>query len=214
MGTITESFGNLGEYLLAERKGSKKRSVEIDLVLAKLLKPFLPSGMRCGTGTITDMKDRQAGPVDIVASTDNFPAFSEGPASTYMADGVVFCLQVKDWAQNDLTEFGKLASQIKKLERKKKSPIPCLAVSFSLLPLPELTSFLNSPAGQAVDGVVCIGHHIVLRNSQGWYGNPARVPFVTESPGPEALKAFTFFLLQLSQTALGLPFGLMDYQHL
>ena len=131
-----------------------------------------------------------------------------------MADGVVFCLQVKDWVENDLTEFGTLASQIKKLDRKKKTPISCLAVSFGLLPLKELSQFLSSPAGESVDGVICIGHHIILRNSQGWYGDSKKVPFVTESPGPEALKAFTFFLMKLSQTAAGLPFGLADYQHL
>ncbi len=214
MGTITETFANLSEYLLAEQKKSKKHSTEVDLILSKLLKPFLPSGIRCGTGTITDIKDRQAGPLDIVAGIETFPPFGDGQAATYLADGVTFCLQVKNWAENDLTHFGELAAQIKKLERKKKSSIPCLAVSFGLLPLPELAQFLKSKAGQSVDGIYCVGHHLMLRNSQGWYGDPTHVPFVTERPGPESLKAFTFFLLQLSQTALGLPFGLSDYQHL
>jgi hypothetical protein len=214
MGTLTESFTNLNEYLLTERKKSSKRSTEIDLVLSKVLQPLMPFGLRCGTGTITDIKDRQVGPLDIIASVNAFPAFSNGSASTYLADGVVFALQVKDWSESDLTEFGEMALQIKKLERKKKSPIPCFAVSFGQLSLPELSQFLNSKPGQPVDGILCVGHHIVLRNSQGWYGDPGRVPFVTESPGPEALKAFTFFLLQLSQTAMGLPFGLADYQHL
>jgi len=214
MGTISESFGNLGDYLLAEKKKSQGRRVEVDLVLSKILKPFLPSGMRYGTGTIADIKDRHAGPIDIVASTESFPPFGDGQASAYLADGVLFCLQVKDWSQNDLTEFGALAQQIKTLERKKKNLIPCLAVSFGLLPLPELNSFLKSAAGESVDGVICLGHHFVLRNSQGLYGDPKTVPFVTESPGPEALKAFAFYLMQLSQAALGLPFGLIDYQHL
>ncbi len=214
MGTITETFANLSEYLLTEQKKSKKHSTEVDLILSKLLKSFLPAGLRSGSGTITDVKDRQAGPLDIVAAIDNFPPFGEGQAATYMADGVAFCLQVKNWAENDLTQFAELALQIKKLERKKKTSIPCLAVSFGLLPLPELTQFLNSKAGQSVDGILCVGHHFLLRNSQGWYGESSRVPFVTERPGPEALKAFTFFLLHLSQSALGLPFGLADYQHL
>ncbi len=214
MGTITESFANLSEYLAEQNKKSKKRSAQVDLILSKVLRPFLPSGIRCATGTITDIRDREVGPLDIIAGIDSFPPFGDGLAATYLADGVVFALQVRDWAETDLTQFGEMALQIKKLERKKRTPIPCLAVSFGLLPLPELSQFLNSKQGQAIDGVLCVGHHIVLRNSSGWYGNPARVPFVTERPGPEALKAFTFFLLQLAQTALNLPFGLADYQHL
>jgi len=90
----------------------------------------------------------------------------------------------------------------------------CLADSFELLPLQELNQFLRSKPGQPVDGILCVGHHFVLRNSKGWYGNPTRVPVVTERSGPEALKGFTFFLLQLAQTALNMPFGLADYQHL
>jgi hypothetical protein len=54
----------------------------------------------------------------------------------------------------------------------------------------------------------------MIRNTQAWYGDPERVPFVSERGGAEALKAFTFFLLQLAQSALGLPFGLAGYQHL
>ena len=214
MGAITESFANLSDYLADQYKKSKKRASQVDLILSKALKPFLPAGIRCGCGTITDIKDRQVGPLDIVAGIDSFPPFGEGQATTYLAEGVVFALQVRNWAENDLTQFGEMASQIKKLERNKKDPIPCLAVSFGLLPLSELYPFLNSKSGEPVDGVLCVGHHVVIRNSRGWYGDPARVPFVTEHPGPEALKAFTFFLLQLSQAALNLPFGLADYQHL
>src|SRR5260221_4161400 len=142
MGTLTESFANLSEYLLAEQKKSKKRASAVELLLLKGLKPFLPSGIRSGSGTITDIKDRQVGPLDIVAAVDTFPAFSDGSAATYLADGVVFVLQVRDWAESDLTQFGELALQIKKLERKKKNLIPCLAVSFDLLPLPEISQFL------------------------------------------------------------------------
>jgi len=214
MGTITESFGNLSEYLLTEHQKSKHRASDLDLLTASLLKPFLPSAMRCACATVTDIKDRQAGPFDLVAGVDTFPLFSEGTASTFLADGVVFALQVRNWTESDLTQFGEMARQLKKLERKKQEPIPCVAVSYERLSLPELNQFLNSATGQCVDGVLCIGQHVILRNSLGLYGDPARVPFVTEPQGPEALKAFTFFLLQLSHAALGLPFGLADYQHL
>ena len=214
MGTLTESFGNLTDYLLAEHKKNNSRSADIALLQTKGLMPFLPTGIRCSAGTITDIKDRQAGPLDLIVSIDGFPPFSHGGASTFLADGVIFCLAVKDWAEHDLTEFGNLALQIKSLDRKKKSSIPCLAISFDPLPLTELNQFLNSKGGQAVDGILCIGHHVILRNSSGLYGNAERVPFVTERPGPEALKSFLFHLMQLSQSALNIPFGLADYQHL
>ncbi len=214
MGTLTESFANLSEYLAAQGKKASASNSLAELWLTKVLKPLLPSGIRCGMGTITDIKDRQVGPIDIVASVDSFPAFSEGQATTYLADGVVFCLQVRDWAHDDLTHFGDMAAHVKKLERKKKTPIPCLAVGFDLLPLAELTQYLNGKSGQAIDGIFSLGHHTLIRNSLGWYGDPKKVPFVSEHPGPEAMKAFTFFLLQLSQTALGQSFGLADYQHL
>jgi len=214
MGTITESFANLSEYLVEQHKKSKKRADQVDLLLSKVLKPLLPSAIRCGSGTITDIRDREVGPLDLLGSTDRFPPFGEGEASTHLADGVVFALQIRDWAEADFTQFGEMAMQIKKLERKKKTPIPCLAVSFGSLPPAELSQFLTSKEGQGIDGVFCVGQHIVLRNSLGWYGNAAKVPFVTERPGPEALKAFSFFLLHLAQTALDIPFGLADYQHL
>jgi hypothetical protein len=214
MGLITESFANLSDYLTDEYKKSKKRVPQIDLVISKALKPFLPSGIRIGTGNIADVKDREVGPLDVVASIDSFPPFGDGGAATYLADGVVFALQIRNWAESDLTQFGEMAAQAKKLDRKSKSPIPCLAVSFGLLPLAEVNQFLGSKPGQAVDGILCVGHHVVIRNNKGLYGDPTRVPLVTEQPGPEALKAFTFFLLHLSQRALNLPFGLADYQHL
>ena len=214
MGSVTESFANLSDYLVAHGKTSKKRAEKVDLVFSKLLKPYLPVAMRCTSGAVTDIRDRQVGPLDIIGSIDSFPPLGEGPACTHLADGVVFALQMRDWAESDLTQFGEMALQIKKLERKKKTPIACLAISFGTMGLAELSQFLSSKQGQGVDGVLCVGQHIMLRNSLGWYGNPASVPFVTERPGPEALKAFTFFLLQLAQSALNLPFGLADYQHL
>ena len=214
MGIVSESFANLNEFLTTELKKSKKTGLPADLVLQHLLKPFLPMNIRCTSGTVTDITDRQAGPFDVIASLDAFPAFGEGSAATVLADGAVFALQVRNWAESDLTQFGDLARQLKKLERKKKGPVPCFAISFARLALAEVSQFLNSRAGQPVDGVLCIGHHVVLRNSSGAYGNPERVPFVTEPEAAEALKAFTFFLLKLSQEALGRPFGLADYQHL
>ena len=139
MGTITESFGNLSDYLLATHQKTKKRASDVELVMSSVLKPFLPSGMRWGTATVTDIKDRQVGPFDIVAGVETFPPFSEGTAATFLADGVVFALQVRNWAESDLTQFGALADQLKKLERKKKEILPCLAVSFE-----PLLRFLNS----------------------------------------------------------------------
>jgi hypothetical protein len=214
MGTLTECFDNWSEYLLAEHKKSGRRSSAAELFASQLLKPLMPSALRMGSGTVTDIKDRQAGPFDVVGCVESFPPFSEGSATTFLADGVTFVLQIRDWSANDLTQFGEIASQAKKLERKKKNPIPCLAVGFAPLPLAELSQLLKSKSGQSIDGVFCLGHHVILRNTDGLYGDPEKVPWVTERPGPEALKAFTFYLLNLSQTALGLPFGLADYQHL
>jgi hypothetical protein len=167
MGVITESFANLSDHLANEYKKSKKRLNQIDLILSKATKPFLPAGIRCGSGTITDIKDRQVGPLDVIATMDSFPPFGEGQAATYLADGVVFALQVRDWAESDLTQFGEMAAQIKKLERKKKNPIPCLAVSFGLLPVSEINQFMKGKSGQSVDGILCVGHHVILRNATG-----------------------------------------------
>jgi len=214
MGTITESFGNLSEYLLVEYKKPKRRAAAADLLLTHVVKPFLPSAIRCGAGTVTDIKDRQVGPFDVVAAMDRYPPFSEGAASTFLSDGVIFALQTRNWSESDLTQFGEMSRQMKALERKTKTPVSSLAVSFEPLSLRDLSQFLNSKAGQAVDGILCVGQHVILRNASGLYGDPGRVPFVTEQPGPEALKAFTFYLLELSHAALGLPFGLADYQHL
>jgi hypothetical protein len=214
MGTITESFGNLSDYLLAMHKKSKGRASDVELITSRVLKSFLPSGIRSGSATVTDIKDRQVGPFDVVAGIDAYPPFSEGTATTFLADGIVFVLQIRNWAESDLTQFGDLARQLKKLERRKKDPIPCLAVSFEKLAIPEVSQFLNSKAGQSVDGILSVGQSVILRNSSGLYGDPTRVPFVTEQQGPEALKAFTFYLLQLAHSSLEQPFGLADYQHL
>ncbi len=213
MGAITESFSNLTEHLLGEYKKAKKPSAAVGF-FAGQIRNLLPTSIRMGPGTIIDLKERQAGPFDAIATTDNFPPFGQGNASSFLADGVVFTLQIKNWSEHDLTQYGALVKQLKKLDKKRKSEIACLAVSFEPISLSELTSFLGASSGQAVDGVLCLGHHFILRNSLGLYGNPEKVPFVSERSGPEALKAFTFFLLRLSQAALNQPFGLAHYQHL
>src|SRR5689334_9881378 len=118
MGSITESFSNLSDYLIGQNKKPLKRAGQIDLFLNKVLKPHLPAAIRCGPGVITDVRDREVGPLDIIASIDSFPPFGDGQAMTYMADGVIFALQVRDWAEADLTQFGEMALQIKKLEVK------------------------------------------------------------------------------------------------
>src|SRR5689334_4367199 len=155
MGTITESFVNLTDYLLTEHKKAKKSS-DTQIITDHLLKPLLPTNIRVGTGVVADIKDRQVGPFDVVATVDGLPPFGAGSASTFLADGMVFILQVKDWAENDLTQFAQMAEHVKKLDRKKQVPVPCLAVSFKELPLTEISQLLNSKTGQAIDGVLSV----------------------------------------------------------
>jgi hypothetical protein len=214
MGSITDSFGNLSDYLLSEYRKTQQPLTVLNLFITQALLSLLPSGIRCGSGTIIDVREREVGPFDVIGTTENYPAFGHGSSSLFLSDGVRFIIQTRNWADNDLTQFGVACDQVKKLERKAKTPIVCLAVSYEPLALTDLNSFLTGAAGKSVDGVLCLGHHIVLRNAQGLYGNPAQVPFVTERPGPEAMKAFLFYLLHLSQGALGQTFGLADYQHL
>lgn len=216
MGTITENFANLSELLLAESKSvpGSRRPAFADVLANRWLRSFLPGGLRCGRGAILDIKDRQVGPFDLIGCSERFPGFGEGAATSYVADGVVFCINARDWVSSDLSHFGELATQVNKLERKPKKPIACFAVSYTPLVLEEVTQFLKGKAGESVSGVLTLGHHIVIRNTAGWYGDPKRIPFVTERAGPEALKALTFLLIELSQTALGMPFGLANYQHL
>ena len=66
----------------------------------------------------------------------------------------------------------------------------------------------------SVDGLLTLAQHVMVRNVSGSYGDVEKVPFVSERGGPEALKSFAFLLLQLSQSFIGQPFGLTDYQHL
>jgi len=217
MGTITEGFSNLTDVMLADFGASVpgvKRANLSHILLSRLLKPILPAAVRCGPGLIVDVKDRQVGPFDAVAASDLYPAMGEGPASVYPVDGAIFVLQIRDWSASDLTEFNRLAKDLKQLERKGRPPVFCAAVSFEALALEQVMELLQSQAGQSIDGIMTLNQHAVLRNSQGWYGNPEQVPFVSERSAPEALKSFAFLLLHLSHSFLGRPFGLADYQHL
>ncbi len=216
MGTITESFSNLSDLLLAQKPNSSTFTTPTtsQFLITRWLRPLLPASVHLGTGIVVDLKDRQVGPLDIVGCLEAYPAFGEGLASQFLVDGVLFCMQARDWTVHDLTEFGALATQLKKLESKKSAKVLSAAVSFELLSLEHVSEFLKSPAGQGVDAVLSLGNNLVIRNSQGWYGDPERVPFVTQRGAAEALKSFTFFLIQIAQGAVGLPFGLADYQHL
>jgi hypothetical protein len=217
MGTLTESYANLTEFLKTEHqknRGFSRSPFGSDMLISKVLRPALPASIRCGPGTVTDLKDRQVGPFDVVGCLDRYPVVGDGAAASYLADGVLFCLNAREWAQSDLTQFGELAAQLKTIESKKRTSIASLAIAYDALSLEEVLQFLKSPAGQSVDGILALGQHGVIRNTQGWYGNPEHVPFVTERSGPEALKAFIFFILQITHTALGVPFEVADYQHL
>jgi len=82
----------------------------------------------------------------------------------FSGDGVVCALQVRDWAETDLTQFAKWLSD-QKLERKNGSDsMPGRPVSGSSLcrafPVPE------QKAGPGLDES-CASSHIVLRNSWG-----------------------------------------------
>jgi hypothetical protein len=214
MGALTESFSNLTEMLLADRQHSASRAADRELLLSRVLRPFLPSSIRCGPGTLVDLKDRHLGPFDVVACWEAYPPLGDGRATIFPADGAVFCLQARNWAVDDITQFAAMASGLRLFERRRNAPIVCAGVSFDPLPIDQVLDLLRSPAGQAIDGVLSVGQHVVIRNAQGWYGDPDRVPFVTERNGPEALKAFTLFLVHLTQSFVGMPFGLADYQHL
>lgn len=217
MSALSEHFLNLSELLLSEfeqARAAGKRAAGRDIAISRWLTPLLPGIFHVGPGLVIDKKDRQAGPFDVVGCSEAFPAFGDGEARFFLNDGVAFCLNVRDWRENDLTQFGESAAMLKKMDRKSAVPIFCAAVSFTPLPVEEVIEFLNSPAGQSVDGVLSIGHNVVLRNFQGWYGSPDKLPFVTERQSSPALKSFTFFLMHLAHASLGWPFDLADYQHL
>lgn len=218
MGSITEHFSNLSDRLLSDYRARPKsgtsRVSERDIFISQFLRPFLPGPLRVGTGQLLDAQNRSVGVVDVVGCWDAYPPMGQGDASLFLADGVVFCLQVRNWTENDLTDFGRLAERIKALDRKTPVPIFCGVVSFEPLAIDQVSDFLKGPAAGAIDGVLSLGQHAVFRNTQGLYGDPRQVPFVSERGAAESLKAFAFLLLNLSQTLCGQPFRLTDYQHL
>jgi hypothetical protein len=212
MASVTENFANLSQVLLADYEA--KKSHGRDILVNRLLKPLLPSAFRIGTGQIVDLKDRQLGPFDIVGCWENFPPLGEGIASLFLVDGVAFCLQVRNWKEEDLTQFAATAVKLKALSRKTKSTIICAVAGFEALPADQVSEFMKSSDGQAIDGVLSIGRHLMLRNTQGWYGDPKHIPFVTERGEGESLKSFAFWLVHIMQTFLNEPYQLSDYQHL
>jgi hypothetical protein len=212
MGSVTENFASLSEVLLSDY--SAQKAPPRNILLNRLIRPLLPAAMRTGIGQIVDIKDRQLGPFDIIGCSELYPPLGEGLAGQFLVDGVAFCLQVRNWKEEDLTQFAAMAGKLKALIRRTKSPIPVAVISFETLPAPQVAEFMKSSAGQGIDGVFAIGQHLMLRNNQGWYGDPKRIPFVTEKGDGPSLKAFAFWLTHLSQTALGLPYLLADYQHL
>ncbi|MFA5976103.1 MAG: hypothetical protein WC859_08085 [Elusimicrobiota bacterium] len=217
MGSLSEGFANLTEALLADHAAglpAVRRASPAGILISRLLKPLLPGAIRLGPGSIVDLKDRQVGSFDIVGAWEVFPAIGEGAGSLYPADGVAFVLQARDWSVSDLTEYGRQAAALKKLERKSTLPVFCGVISFEPLVLDHVADLLKSQGGEAIDGVLTLGHHALIRNSRGWYGDPDRIPFVSELGAAESLKSFSLFLLQQAQSFVGLPFGMADYQHL
>jgi hypothetical protein len=212
MGSITDNFSTLSEVLRADH--TARRTPDREIVLSRLLRPILPGAFRCGMGEIVDLKDRQLGPFDIITCWEVYPPLGEGMAHTFLADGVALCVQVRNWKEEDLTQFAKMAGQLKSLERKKKNPIFCAVVGFDSLPAKQVAEFMKSAVGQSIDGVLAVGEHVMIRNSQGWYGKATQVPYVTEQGAGESLKAFAFWLAQITQSFLNMPYALSDYQHL
>jgi len=212
MGSITESFANLSDMLLAESRGRK--ASDRDLFLNYLLRPLLPASFRTGTGQVVDIKDRVLGPFDIIGCTETYPPLGEGLASQFMMDGVAFCIQVRNWKDEDLTQFAAMAGKLRAMIRKTKQPVFCAVVGFESLPAAQVAEFMKTSDGHHIDAVLSIGQHLTLRNSQGWYGEAQRIPYVTEKGQGESLKGFAFWMVHLMQTFLGVPYHLNDYQHL
>ncbi len=214
---ITDYFNTLTDILKMEYEAAQKvprHGYTAHILSERLLKPFLPSSIRHSTGLVLDIKERSVGPFDVVAALDHWPPVGQGEGSLYMAEGVVFCLSAKDWAKSDLTQYAQMAKTVKSFERKASLPIQAIAFSYTPLEVPEVLEFLKSNAGDSVDAVFSLGNSLVIRNAQGWYGDPQKVPFVTEKTAGPALKFFAFYLLQIVHAAQGIPFGWADYQHL
>lgn len=212
MGTIIETYTSLCEVLLAEAK--TRKSAERDIFHERFLKPLQPAAMRVGRGQLLDVKDRVLGPFDLIGCVESYPIIGDGIGGQFLIDGVVFCIQVRNWKEEDITQFAEMAAKTKAMVRKSKQPLFCAAVGFESLPAAQVQEFMKSSAGHAIDGVLSIGQHAMLRNNQGWYGDPKQVPFVTAKGQGEPLKGFAFWLLHAMQSFLGVPYPLSDYQHL
>jgi hypothetical protein len=220
MGSITDSFADLAGFLQsarvqpAPRAPSSTKLSESQVFTQHFLKPWLPSSLRIGPGAIFDPRDRMVGPYDIVGASDLCPPVGEGGAARYPLEGVLFSLNIRDWAKDDLSAFGASVADLKKLERKNTMPPLCAAATFDLVPLSELAEFFKAPEGQSIDAVLVIGHHLIVRNTNGFYGDTQRVPVVSERGAGPALKAFAFLLLKWVTSSLRLPFPMTDYQQL
>ena len=119
MGSITDSYSALSEVLLADQRTHK--SPERDILSNRLLRPLLPAAIRLGRGQIVDVKDRVLGPFDIIGCGDAYPLLGEGMGAQFLADGVAFCLQVRNWKEEDLTQFADMAMKLKSLIRRTPS---------------------------------------------------------------------------------------------
>jgi hypothetical protein len=212
MGSITENFSSLSDVLKTDYAAHQLPGREI--LSTRLLHSLLPASFRHAKGQLIDVKDRVAGPFDIVACADAFPTLGDGIAHQFLADGVALCIQVRNWKEEDLTQFASIADQLKQLERKKKAPIFCAVVGFDNMSANQVSEFMKSTAGKSIDGILSVGEHVIIRNTQGWYGNAQKIPFVTAQGSGESLKSFAFWVVQIAQTYLGQPYSLSDYQHL
>lgn len=217
MGTLTDKFSDLCDVMKMEYQkatATARPGAGGEILLQRLLRPLLPAQIRCGPGTILDVKDREVGPIDVVGCSDGWPPIGDQAATAYLLNGVIFAVQAKDWAVNDLTQFGAMSQQLKNLERQASQPVFCAAFSFTDIPQKEIADFMAAPSGRPVDGVIVLGSHVIIRNSLGRYGDPQKVPFVTERGAGESLKAFAFALVHAAQSFSGQSFGLASYQHL
>jgi len=214
---ITDYFSSLTQVLAADYVAARKTPQHGEMLRKlneRFLRPLWPASVRSGSGFVLDIHERQAGPFDVIGASDLWPPIGQGEASLYMSDGVIFCLSARDWVSEDLTQFAQTAKALKMLKRKVSAPVLCAAFSYTPLEATEVTEFMKSSAGEAIDAVFSLGKNLVVRNNLGWYGDPQKIPFVSEHTGAPALKFFAFYLMQSIHQYAGLPFGWTDYQHL
>ena len=214
---ITDYFASLTQVLQADYAAAQKAPRHGEMlkhVSERFLSPLMPANVRHSSGYVMDIQERQAGPFDVVAASDLWPPVGQGEAGRYLIDGVIFCLAAKDWAAADLTQFAATAKDLKMLKRKNPAPVLCAAFSYTPLDAQEVLEFMKSGAGASIDAIFSLGKNLVIRNNLGWYGDPQKIPFVTEPIAGPAMKFFAFYLLQAVHKAANVPFGWADYQHL